>query len=104
MEYYSQCPDRNGVNLEVLCTVKIFLRTRVKYRHVQINKKRECAKNTLPLKELKKYVFRLKESDPRWKYGIKEGMMSKESGKYVGTSKQTLTKRTIIGNDNILWN
>lgn len=53
-------------------------------------------------KRSSKDVFRLKESDPRWKSGIKEGMTSKESGKHVGTSKPTLTKRTIIADDNVL--
>lgn len=36
------------------------------------------------------------------KYGIKEGMMSKGSGTYVGNSKPTLTKRTKIDDDGIL--
>lgn len=55
-------PDRQPRSL---FAVKIFLRTRAKYRHVQINKKTESEKSTLPLKKLQKYVFRLKESDPR---------------------------------------
>lgn len=38
------------------------------------------------------------------KYGIQEGMMSKESGTYVGTSKPTLTKKTKIDDDDILQN
>lgn len=36
------------------------------------------------------------------KYGIQEGMMSKGSGTYVGTSKPTFTKKTKIDDDDIL--
>lgn len=29
--------------------------------------------------------------------------MNKESGKYIGSSKQTLIKRTLLDDHNILW-
>lgn len=54
----------------------------------------DCSKGTL------KQCIQ-KESDPRWKSEIK-GKMSKKSGKCVGTSKATMTKR-IIEDDDVLW-